>query len=143
MTSETPRFWPQNPGRQPAGPQPESILRKAAAELGPLTDHEVVAELRTRVSGEWLEHDFYLLSSAVGYRYLLFRAHHRLGYPVEIRDAPSEKGTSSDEDPFDEEYEVLECANAEELERALKQIFEHPATQAIVGQLRSLSRETG
>lgn len=128
MNSDVPRFWPPNPGRQPEGSQPEEILRAAADELGPATGNEVVAEVMTRVDGEWLLHQFYLVSEKVGYRYLLFRARHRLGFPVTLFDRP-------------EGPETEECGTAEELERALKQLFEQPVTQRIVGQLRNLSRD--
>ena len=127
MNSDMPRFWPPDPGAQPEGSQPEEILRAAADELGPATRNEVVAEVRTRYEGEWIQHQFYLVSEKVNYRYLLFRVRHHLGFPVTIFDGPEDTD--------------VECGTAEELERALKQLFEHAKTQRIVGQLRNLSRE--
>ena len=130
MQPDAPRFWPANPGLQPEGIQPEEILRAAAAELGSVTDQEVVADLRTSASGEWVEHAFYLIAKKVGYRYLLFRARHHLGFPVTIYEGPD-----------DIVPDEAECNTVEELEQTLKQLFEHPTTQRIVGQLRNLSRE--
>ena len=142
MNSEMPRFWPQNPGRQPDGPQPEDILRDAATELGRVTDHEVGADVRTRVAGAILEHEFYLVSEKVGYRYLLFRARHQLGFPVTIYDQPRQ-AQQEESDPFADgpNNDPVECATSDEFEQALKHLFELPVTQQIVGQLRHLSRE--
>jgi hypothetical protein len=145
MNSDIPRFWPQNPGQQPQGPQPEDILRDAAAELGRVTEHEVGADVRTRVDGVWLEHEFYLVSEKLGYRYLLFRARHRLGFPVSIYEGPREENASFD--PLDSDFDEAiddgrtECATSDDFEQALKQLFELPITQQIVGQLRHLSRQ--
>ncbi|MFO7561507.1 MAG: hypothetical protein R6X02_02590 [Enhygromyxa sp.] len=133
MNPDARRFWPQDPGQQPEGPQPGDLLRAAAAELGPATKFEVVVDLRTHASNESLVHEFYLVSETVGYRYLLFRARHVLGFPVTIFDGP--EGTSAEDD--------VECESAQDLEEVLKQLFEHPVTQRIVGQLRNLSREAG
>lgn len=107
-------------------------------------DFEVVAELDTRVSGELLEHAFYLLSDKVGYRHLLFRAPRRLGFPVTLYDRAGDEGKSLT--PFGPPQQAqteaqTECNTSAELEQALKQLFEHPDTQRIVGQLRNLSRE--
>jgi hypothetical protein len=143
MTPDQPRFWPPNSGLQPEGPQPENLLQAAAAELSLVTQNEVVGELRTSVTGDHhLLHAFYLVAEAVGYRYLLFRATHQLGYPVTIFDRPTEK-PGTDGDPFDSSRygeTRLECANAIELEEALRSMFQHPVTQQIVGQLQNLSR---
>lgn len=133
MNPDRPRFWPPNPGRQPEGSQPEDVLRAAAYELGPATENEVVAEVRTRVDGEHFLHQFNLVSERVGYRFQLFRARHRLGFPVTVFDGPEGTGTEDD----------VECETAEELEQVLKELFEHPVTQEIVGQLRNLSRKAG
>lgn len=84
---------------------------------------------QTRVTGELVVHAFYLVSAKVGYRYLLFRASHGLGFPVTIFDSATENSVS------------LECNNSIELERALQDLFQHPITQQIVGQLRNLSRQ--
>lgn len=123
----TPRFWPQNSGLQPEGPQPENLLQAAAAELSLVTQNEAIGEVRTSVTGDQVVHAFYLVSTKIGYRYLLFRAAHRLGFPVKIFDCATEAD--------------LECANSIELEQVLKQLFEHHVTQQIVGQLRNLSRQ--
>jgi hypothetical protein len=147
MNTAAPRFWPQNPGQQPDGPQPEDLLQDAAAELGPATDFEVIADLDTHTSGDRLEHAFYLVSEKVGYRYLLFRATHRLGFPVTIFDRPNGTDDEVEADPKNpfalSQQRQTECNTAEELERTLKQLFEHPVTQQIVGQLRNLSRKAG
>ncbi|PRQ04751.1 hypothetical protein ENSA5_05160 [Enhygromyxa salina] len=132
MNTDIPRFWPQDPGHQPEGPQPEDILHDAATELGRVTNQEVRAEVRTRAAGEWLEHEFYLVSDKLGYRYLLFRARNQLGFPVSIFDLPGE------DDPDPDRH--TQCATSDELERILKQLFELPVTQQIVGQLRNLAR---
>jgi len=140
MSSATPRFWPPNPGRQLDGPQPEDLLRAAADELGPATDFEVIAELDTRVVGDELEHVFYLLSEKVGYRHVLFRAHHQLGFPITLLDRPGDEGKSVT--PFGPPQEAqTECNTSEELEQSLKELFERPDTQRIVSQLRNLSRQ--
>lgn len=135
MNPDTPRFWPQNPGHQPDRPQPEDLLRAAAAELGPATDFEVVAEVDTHVNGAWLEHAFYLVSEKVGYRYLLFRARHRLGFPVTLSDRPGDD--NQDFDPsaiLDRVFGAKPgCATSEELEQTLKELFENADTQRIVG----------
>jgi hypothetical protein len=147
MNPDAPRFWPQNPGQLPEGPQPEDLLRAAAAELGPATDFEVVADLETHASGGWLVHAFYLVSEKVGFRYLLFRAKHVLGFPVTIFDRPegidTEGEPAPNSGPFGPARHDAECETAEELERVLRHLFEHAVTQQIVGQLRNLSREAG
>jgi hypothetical protein len=131
MNTDTPHFWPQDPGRKTTAvdePSPEDILRDAARELGPATGDEVIAELRTRGAGEWLEHDFYLVSPKARYRHLLFRARHRLGFPVVVFDHQANEGEA-------------EYADRPEFERALQSLFKHPITQKIVGQIRSLSHD--
>ncbi len=143
MSREQLRFWPQDPGQELDGPQPEDLLRAAASELGPATKFEVVAELDTTTSGGMLEHQFYLVSEKVGYRYLLFRACHQLGFPVTIFDVPFDVfGETKSDDPFEfaSGGRKTEC---ESVEQTLKHLFEHPTTQRIVGQLRNLSREAG
>lgn len=62
MTPEQPRFWPPDPGRVPDQPQPEDLLRDAAAELGRITNGEVVAELRRHVDRQTITSSFYLVS---------------------------------------------------------------------------------
>lgn len=131
MTPEQPRFWPSNPGHAPDQPQPENILHEAADELGRITGGELGAEIRTAVTGELLMYSFYVISEKIGYRHLLFRATTRLGFPVTIFDHP---GSTDDADAR------LECQDSNELVQALRHVFEHPATQKIVGQLRNLSR---
>jgi hypothetical protein len=123
----------------PDQPQPEDLLRDAADELGRLSNGEVTAELRTHVDHQTITVSFYLVSEKVGYRHLLFRASHGLGFPVTIHDHPG----SRDELPNDFSFcppAVITCEDSSELETELRQIFEHPDTQKIVGQLRHLSR---
>ena len=88
MPQQTPNddFWSNDIGGQPLR-TPVTIMREKAAQLGPKTDHQVIAEVVTH-TGEYqnFEHLFYfVVPSLQNYRYRLFTARHDVElYPVQI-----------------------------------------------------------
>ncbi len=105
--------------------------RLVSPRIPSISDH-LPGEVRSRAIGDKLEHSFYVRSTDVDYRYLLFKVRHAIdGFPVELLDLGRDG------------LEPTKLAGRAEFEDALRAIFGRNSTRSVVARMRDLAREVG